>query len=126
MKRASLVAVALLLVLVGSAAAAPRVYYETPFGKVVYKPKRIEFSDLTLSRIHWRHWNARRAYGRGRARINTCDPNCAAANIVHGRARLKMFQRHEQGGRRFYGCMTGVARAEGKKYPVQWPPGCAG
>jgi hypothetical protein len=126
MKRASLVAVALLLMLVGSAAAASKVYYETPFGKVVYKPKRIEFSDLTLSRIHWRHWNSRRAYGRGRARINTCNPSCAAGNIVHGRSRLTMFKRHEQSGKRFYGCMTGVSRAEGKKYRVAWPPGCAG
>jgi hypothetical protein len=126
MWRAAIVGVAALLVGASAtgAGAAEKVYYETPFGQVVYKPKRIEFSDLTLTNLRWRDWNGRRALGSGRARINTCDPSCAADNIVRGTARLRMFRRHREGDRRFYGCMKGTTRAEGKTRRVQWPPGC--
>jgi hypothetical protein len=126
MTRAAIVAVAVMLsgALTAGAAGAEKVYYETPFGKVVYKPKRIEFSDLTLTKIRWRDWNGRRSLGRGRARINTCDPSCGAGNIVHGTARLRMFRRHREGGRLVYGCLKGTTRADGETRRVQWPPGC--
>ena len=126
MTRAGIVAVVAVLVwTVSASAAAPeKVYYETPFGQVVYKPKRIEFSDLTLTKIRWRDWNGRRSLGRGRARINTCVPNCAAGNIVRGRARLRVFQRHREDGRLVYGCLKGTARAGGETQRIQWPPGC--
>ena len=107
-----------------SAGAAEKVYYEAPYGDVVYKPKRIEFSDLTLTKIRWRHWNGRRSLGRGRARINTCDPSCAAGNIVRGTAKLRMFQRHREDGRLVYGCLKGTTGANGETQRVQWPPGC--
>ena len=102
----------------------PRGGRESPFGKVVYKPKRIEFSDTTLSKIHWKHWNRKIARGTGRARINTCNPNCAAGAIVHGTAKLAMFKRHTQNGKRFYGCLTGKMTASGHVYRVEWPPAC--
>ena len=126
MRRAAVVALAAMLVgaLSTGAGAAEKVYYETPFGKVVYKPKRIGFSDLTLTKIHWRHWNSRRARGRARARINTCNPSCGAGNIVRGTAKLRVFQRHREGGRLVYGCLKGTTRANGETQRVQWPPGC--
>jgi hypothetical protein len=127
MTRAGIVAVAaMLLWAVSAGAAAPeKVYYETPFGQVVHKPKRIEFSDLTLTKIRWRNWNSRRSLGRGRARINTCIPSCAAGNIVRGRARLRVFQRHRaDDGRLVYGCLKGRTRANGETQRIQWPPGC--
>ena len=31
-------------------------YYEKPYGGFAYKPKKIDFSDLTLTKIKWRHW----------------------------------------------------------------------
>ena len=119
----------MLIVLLGALSAdaggAEKVYYETPFGQVVYKPKRIEFSDLTLTKIRWRHWNDRRSLGRGRARINTCEPSCAAGNIVRGRAKLRVFQRHRaDDGRLVYGCLKGTTRAAGETQRIQWPPGC--
>lgn len=117
-------AVVLVWAVSAGAAAPEKVYYETPFGQVVYKPKRIEFSDLTLTKIRWRHWNARRSLGRGQARINTCEPNCAAGNFVRGRARLRVFQRHREDGRLVYGCLKGTTRANGETQRVQWPPGC--
>jgi hypothetical protein len=126
MRRAVIVALATVLVCsVSAGAAAPeKVYYETPFGKMAYKPKRIEFSDLTLTKIRWRSWNSRRSLGRGRARINTCDPSCAAGNIVRGRAKLRAFLRHREDGRLVYGCLKGTMRAGGETHRVQWPPGC--
>jgi hypothetical protein len=126
MKRAFLLAGTLMLVLVvaATAVAATKVYYELPFGGTAYKPKRIEFSDATYSKIHWTHWNRKVARGKGRARINTCNPNCAAGTIVHGTAKLAMFKRHTKGGKRFYGCLTGKTKVDGHMYRVEWPPAC--
>jgi len=107
-----------------AAAAEAKVYFETPFGKVVSKPKRIEFSSDTLYSIHWSHWGRKKSFGSGRARINLCDPSCADENIVRGTAHLKMFKRHMQGTKRFYGCLIGTWKAQGEKGHVEWPPGC--
>ena len=124
MTRAVILAVVLVGALSTSAGAAEKVYYETPYGQVAYKPKRIEFSDLTLTKIRWRHWNRRRSLGRGRARINTCVPSCAAGNIVRGSAKLRVFRRHREGERLVYGCLKGTTRVNGETQRVQWPPGC--
>jgi hypothetical protein len=126
MKRAVALVAALTLILAvaATALAATKVYYRTPFGRVAYKPKRITFSDATLKRIHWSHWNWKVAHGTGRARINDCNPDCASGRIVYGRATLTMFRRHREGGRRFYGCMTSKTRKNGHTYRIVWPPGC--
>jgi hypothetical protein len=130
MRRAGILAIALAVLVaatVGIAGAATKkVYYEKPFGQIAYKPKRIDFSDLALTKLHWRHWNRKVAWGSGKARINTCDPSCGAGNVARGTVHVKMFKRHTENGRRMYGCMKGTAKAEGKKYPVEWPLGCAG
>jgi hypothetical protein len=126
MTRAGIVAVAVMLVWAVSAhgAAPEKVYYETPDGQAAYKPKRIGFGDLTLTKIRWRGWNGRRSLGRGRARINTCEPTCAAGNVVRGRAKLRLFQRRREAGRLVYACLKGTIRAGGDTHRVQWPPGC--
>jgi hypothetical protein len=126
MKKAGIVFAALLLAaaMTSTAVGAEKVYYQPPFGGPVYKPKRIEFHDTILRKLHWRYWNSVRARGRGRARINTCVPNCANGKIVRGTVRLRMFGRHREGDRLFYRCMAGTARAEGKKYRVAWPYDC--
>jgi hypothetical protein len=129
MKKAGIVLAALLVaVIAGNATAAPagKVYYEKPYGGFAYKPRKIDFSDLPLTKTRWRHWGHRVARGRGRGRVNTCVPSCAAGNIKKGPARLKMSQRHTENGRRIYGCMTGYTKIDGDKSPVEWPPGCAG
>jgi hypothetical protein len=128
MKKAGIVLAALLVAAIaGNAAAAPagKVYYEKPFGQIAYKPKKIDFNGYTLTKIKWRHWNGRVARGRGRGRVNTCIPYCAAGKIVKGPARLKMFQRHDENGRLMYGCMTGYTKADGRKWRVEWPAACA-
>ncbi len=109
-------ALALAIAIVTTAVAATRVYYETPYGQVVSKPKRIEFSDLTLSKIQWKHWGRKTSRGSGRARTGA----------GWGTAKLKMFKRHKQGGKRFYGCMTGTTTIHGSSERVVWPPGCSG
>jgi len=123
MKKAGIVLAALLVAAIaGNAAAAPsgKVYYEKPSRQIAYKPKKIDFSDLTLTKIKWRHWNSRVARGRGRARAYS------AAGSEVGTARLKMFQRHKENGRRMYGCMTGTTKVGGREERVEWPPGCDG
>jgi len=125
MGRAAILVIATLgLLTAAGAVAAPRVYYRVPYGDVVVKPQRIEFSDLTIRKIRWRDWGAREARGRGRTRGNTCVPSCANGQIVHGTAKLRMFRRHREGRRRFYGCMTGRVRAGGTSSRIEWPPGC--
>jgi hypothetical protein len=128
MKRAFVLAVAALLVVAvaaGTADAAQKVYFDMPLGGVKYKPKRIEFSDATLSHIRWRHYNSKRARGHARARVNTCIPYCAAGKIVHGTANLKLFKRHTEGAKRFYGCLVGKVHADdGNTYPIQWGDLC--
>jgi hypothetical protein len=127
MRRAGIIAIALMLIAatVGTAgAASKKVYYTKPFGQVAYKPKRIDFNDLALTRLHWRHWNRKVAWGHGRARTETCNPTCGQGGVVKGTVHLKMFKRHTEGGRRMYGCMVGTVKAGGEKSPVEWPPGC--
>jgi hypothetical protein len=123
MKKAAIVLAALLVAAVASSAlAAPavkKVYYEKPYGQIVYKPKRIDFSDLVIKKIKWRHWNRKVARGHGRARI------FMTGSSVTGTARLKMFKRHREGGRRMYGCLTGTTTASnGQTEQIEWPPGC--
>jgi hypothetical protein len=124
MRWAALAAALAGLAVAATAAAAPRVYYRVPTGQAKVEPTRIEFSDLTLTRIDWDGWGRRRATGAGRARVNTCMPSCAEGEILRGTATLKVFRRHREGRRRFYGCMTGRVRAEGRTSRVVWPPGC--
>jgi hypothetical protein len=121
----ALLTAALVLAVGATATAAPRVYYRVPTGQAKVEPTRIEFSDLTLSRIAWDGWGNKRATGTGRARINTCVPSCAGGDIIRGTATLKVFHRHREGNRRFYGCLTGRVRAEGRTSRVIWPPGCS-
>src|SRR3954447_14568879 len=129
MKKAGIVIAALLVVAIAqSAFAAParKVYYEKPYGQIAYKPKKIDFSDLTLTKIKWRHWNGKVARGRGRGRVNTCIPSCAAGNIKKGPARLKMFKRHAEGNRLMYGCMPGYRKSAARNSKIEGPPACAG
>jgi hypothetical protein len=130
MKRAFVLIVAaglIAAVAAGTAEAKQKVFFQTPFAGAVYKPKRIEFHDATLSHIRWRHYNTKRARGHARARVNTCVPYCAAGKIVHGTANLKLSKRHVEGSRRFYGCLTGKVHADdGNTYPIEWGDLCHG
>jgi len=108
--RILILALALALTVGTTAQGSSRTFFHTPMGqRTVYKPSRIVFSDATLTHIHWRGWNHRIAHGTGRARINLCNPFCAAGPIVHTTVSLKMYRRHLIGNRHFYRCVKGVA-----------------
>jgi hypothetical protein len=125
-KIAVIACLALSALLAASAVAAPRVYYRLPLNdRPVVKPKRIEFKDLTLSKISWTGWGGRTATGTANASSLSCDPSCAEGRRYRGTATLRMFKRHREGERRFYGCMTGRVRAGKASGRVEWPPGCA-
>src|SRR4051794_39030730 len=127
MKRAFVLAAALLLLGGVSADAAQKVYFQLPFGRTVYKPKRIEFNHDTISHIRWRHYNSKRARGHARARLNSCVPYCYNGKIVHGTANLRLFKRHSENGKLLYGCLVGNVHADdGNTYPIEWPPACNG
>ena len=121
-----IVATAAIALAAGDASlASDPVRYRLPLtDKAVVKPKRIEFDDLLLKRIKWKHWGERRASGSGRASVNFCIPNCAEGGRENATATLKMFDRHREDSGRFYGCMTGRVRAGGRSTRVVWPPGC--
>jgi hypothetical protein len=119
--RILLLATALALTVGTTAEGSSHTFFHQPLtGKVTYKPSRIEFSDASLTHIRWRGWNHRIARGTGRARVNTCEPACAAGNIVHGTVTLKMYRRHTVGNRHFYRCVKGRVRAPGFSSPIQW------
>ena len=127
-KAALVVSIALISVLAATAVAAapPKVHYRLPFtDRAVVKPKRIEFRDVDLTKIEWTGWGNRRATGTAKASSLSCDPTCADGDRITGTATLKMFKRHREGSRRFYGCLTGRIRAGKASGRIEWPPACA-
>jgi hypothetical protein len=128
MRRAGILAIALMLIAatVGTAAGAAwgKVYYQKPYGQIVFKPKRIDLSDLTLTKLRWRHWGTKIARAHGRARGNDCIPNCASGTIRHGTATLRVFRKKTIGNKRVYTCLKGTTKLGGQKQPFLYPPEC--
>jgi hypothetical protein len=120
--RILLLALALALTVGTTASGAARTYFHDPLtSKAHYKPSRIQFSDLDIRHIHWRGWNHRTATGTGRARVNLCNPFCAAGPIVHKSVTLKAYRRHVVGTRRYYRCVHGrINGLTGPDSRVKW------
>ena len=123
MRKAGILAITLMLIAATAGTAAGsawgKVYYQTPFGKVVFKPKKVEFSDLTLTKLTWRHWGSEVARAHGKSRVNDCIPNCAAGTIHFGSASVHVYRRKTINGKRMYTCIKGTVKADGHKSPVQ-------
>ena len=82
--------------LMAGGVAAPAVAAETPkptrtyvvdcSGELDYKPKQIVFAcgdgGVYFGNIQWSKWNMNEAVGRGTLFYNTCEPNCAAGNVL--------------------------------------------
>jgi hypothetical protein len=89
-----------------------------PFGDRPVRPSILETSaDALVIRLRWRDWGAPAAVGRGVARINSCEPNCASGRLTRRAGVVAVLGDLHSGvcrGRpaRFY------ARAV-----VEWPPG---
>ena len=60
----------------------------------VYKPARIVVTcadaNFILQRIRWSSWTATRAVGTGTARVNSCNPDCAAGKFASYPARVTL------------------------------------
>jgi hypothetical protein len=122
--RILLLALALALT-VGTTAsgAGGRTYFRDPFtNRAHFKPKVISFSDADLTRLRWRSWNRRHAFGRGRGRVNNCIPSCAGGKILHGPVTLTMYHREKSRGRWFYRCVKGVVHVSGPDQRIIWCP----
>ena len=122
MRKAGILAVVVIAIAAtfGTAVASAKVYYRTPFEKVVYKPKRVEFSDLTLTKLKWRHWGTKIARAHGRSRINDCIPYCGAGTIHFGTANVRVFRKKTIAGKVQYTCIKGTVKADGDKSPVHF------
>ena len=120
MRKAGILAVAMIAIAAtfGTAAASAKTYYRTPFGKVVYKPKTVDFHDLKLTKLKWRHWGSKVARAHGRSRVNDCIPYCAAGTIHFGSASVHIYRRQTIDGKRQYTCIKGTAKADGQKWPI--------
>ena len=91
--------------LLGGGMAAPAMAAETPdptrtyvvdcAGELDYKPKQILFAcadaGVYLGNIRWTRWNMNEAVGRGTLFYNTCEPSCAAGNVIrYKRVRIEL------------------------------------
>ncbi len=56
------------------------------FGDATVKPSSLDtFSDLGVLSIRWKRWGSRTPVGSGTARVNSCNPFCAAGKIYRKR-----------------------------------------
>ena len=122
MRKAGTLAIALMLIAATAGTAAGsawgKTYYRTPYEQVVFKPKRIEFSDLTLSKLKWRHWGTKVARAHGKARGNDCIPNCAAGTIGYGTANVRIYRKKTDRGQAAVHVPEGHGKINGNKSPV--------
>lgn len=90
-------AVSLVIVALGLVVAAPvananerpnpkRTYIVDCTGGLAFKPKDIVIAcadaGVAFSNITWTRWNNNGAVGRGTLTVNTCEPTCAAGNVL--------------------------------------------
>jgi hypothetical protein len=100
-------AVAVLLAAVFAAsgqAAHHRTYAPKDCVKPRVEPSRIVLAcgdfGVYLGHIDWNGWGHRRAHGKGRLYVNTCDPSCSAGNFKRYpvRVHLRKVRRRTCGG----------------------------
>ena len=99
MKKLALALLLVLAVAVPAATAGGKTYLGgcTSLDKAKYKPHRILLAcgdgALYVNHIKWKSWGKKRARGRGRAHVNTCDPSCAEGHFETYKARLLLRKR---------------------------------
>jgi hypothetical protein len=122
MRKAGILAIALIAMAAtfGTAVASAKVYYLTPYEQLKFKPKRIEFHDVTLTKLRWRHWGTKIARAHGRSRVNDCVPNCAMGTIHFGSASVRVYHRKIVNGTDAYTCIKGTVKADGDKSRIHY------
>ncbi len=67
------------------AATRPRIALPNCLGKPVITPRQVTLScgdaGFSVDRLRWTGWGESFAAGRGRARVNDCDPSCADGQV---------------------------------------------
>jgi hypothetical protein len=83
--RALALAVGLLAVFVASAAGASHTLLPGCGDTASYKPKSVIIAcgdgAFRIVKLDWSSWKKRSATGQGTAKVNTCEPNCAAGKF---------------------------------------------
>jgi hypothetical protein len=74
-------------------------------------------SDLTVTELHWSHWDASGASGEGVLRVPTCQPTCATGLMQEIPARVELSAVKTCGDRRYFD------HAEVRVDPGQAPSG---
>ncbi len=71
-----------------------KVYFPSNCTNSRYKPTHLIAAcgdaGLQVHKIKWSHYGAKSATGNGTGAANTCTPDCASGNIVHGPAKVEL------------------------------------
>ncbi|RDI64119.1 hypothetical protein [Nocardia pseudobrasiliensis] len=82
-------------------ASGPLEVIDCSFDKPAVRPAHLILAcadlGMRIEDIGWKSWAADRAEGEGTARINTCDPNCAAGNFITEPVRIVLTEPIEPG-----------------------------
>jgi hypothetical protein len=83
--KALVLAVALLAVAAATASGASHTLIPDCGDSASYKPKAVIIAcgdgAFRIIKLKWSSWTKASAAGKGTAKVNTCDPNCAQANF---------------------------------------------
>lgn len=99
--------------------AAPGTWLLDVTGHLLRQPARMDFaSDASLEQLRWRGWGSSRASASGRARLLSCEPDCADGKVYRRPARIRVSGLERCGRARFYGAATVTYRDRGRWRPV--------
>ena len=83
-------------------ATAPKVYWPgcgLANQKPKYKPTKIVITcadaSFRVTKIEWSSWGSKQAKGSGTAKVNTCDPSCAAGHFKSYPIHLRAYRPHD-------------------------------
>ncbi|GGU65225.1 hypothetical protein GCM10010211_32930 [Streptomyces albospinus] len=87
-----------------AAAATPTIRLDDLSQHPAVKPQTFAVTNHDgLSGLHWSHWGARTAIGKGTMTINTCKPSCAEGHLrILPGARLQVRGVRKDQGQRYY------------------------
>src|SRR4051794_30054073 len=100
MKKLALPLILALAIAIPAAAAGGKTYLGgcSPSDHARFKPRHIIAAcgdaGVEVRRAKWGSWHSKRARGRGRARVNDCNPNCAQGTSHRYKVRLRASNRH--------------------------------
>ena len=109
-------AAAIVLAVVGIAAAKTVYWVNYGEGPKTEPRKVYVYRDWISGTKHWRHWGAHRTRARGRIHYNTCKPDCASGHYEGTPGAIALSRVHKCGPRLQYR----KAHVKFKKKPKRW------